>query len=217
MTTPTLPELIITAVNARLLDLHVCLPARVETYDPAQQKADVKPLLKKRYNADGKPAELPVIASVPVQWPSAGNGSAYIHLPIKSGDLGMVIFCERSLDNWLSGTGQIVTPDDPRHHDISDGIFIPGVRPFGTPLADVPADNLRLQNSLLRIELDPSGKISIEGAADELLTVISDVIGHVAGATVVIPGGSSAGTYPLDPAAVASLTADKTRIDGLKR
>ena len=38
---------------------------------------------------------------------------------------------------------------------------------------------------------------------------------NVIGATVVIPGGSSAGTYPLDPATITALTLDKINLQTL--
>ena len=47
--TPTLSEIIKNAIDARLLDVHVSMPARVERYTHNLQKADIKPLLKKKY------------------------------------------------------------------------------------------------------------------------------------------------------------------------
>ncbi len=212
-TTPTLAEVIREIIKSHFFDLHTTMPARVEKYDPATQKADVKPLLRKKYRAADAATEIPVIPSVPVQWPSAGGGDAYIHLPLKTGDLGMVIFCERSIDTWLSGDGQITAANDPRHHDLSDAVFIPGVRPFKAALSDVSADNLVIQNDILRIELDPSGKISIEGATKELLTVLSGVLDHLISAKVLTLWGAS----PFTTDTIASFTQDKTDLNTLKR
>ena len=101
----TLAQIMRDAILSQLYDVHVCLPARVEKYDAGSQKADIKPLLKKRYKVEAKDTDLPVITDVPVQWPSAAGGSAYLHLPLAAGDPGMAVFCERSLDAWLQGTG----------------------------------------------------------------------------------------------------------------
>lgn len=209
------------AILSQLLDLHVALPAVIETYNPAQQKADVKPLLKKRYKSASQATDLPIIPSVPVQWPSGSAGKAFLHLPLAKGDLGIVVFCDRSLDAWLAGDGKSVDVRDPRHHHLSDAVFIPGVRPFARAMANIPENNAVLQNDLMRIEMFPDGKISITGAGSELLTVlagalgnISDAIGHAASATVLVSSGSSAGSWPLSPGSVSALNADKAALDG---
>ncbi len=210
--TPSLRELLGNEIKSYMLDLHTAMPARVESYDSATQKADVKPLLSKKYRNSSVATEIPVIPSVPVQWPSSNAGAAYIHLPLKVGDLGMVIICERSIDTWLSGNGQIVSPQDPRHHDFSDSVFIPGVRPFKAALTDVSSDNLTIQNGNLRIELDSSGKISIEGASQEMVSVLSGLIGHLISARVLTPWGSS----PFTADTIENFTADKAALDTLK-
>lgn len=210
--TATLAYAIKEAIRAQALDLYAAMPARVEKYTSATQKADVKILLRKRY-LNGAPTEYPLIPSVPVQWPSAGGGNAYIHLPLKAGDLGMVIVCSRSIDNWLSGDGQIASPDNPRHHDLSDSVFIPGVRPFKAALADVSADNLVIQNNTLRIELDPSGKISIEGASEELLSVLAGALDHLIGAAVL----TAMGPAPFTAATINNLTSDSIKLNTFKR
>lgn len=214
--TETLGELLLQAINAGLFDVHTCLPAKIKTYDEATQKAEIIPLLKIKYKHKDTPTDLAIISNVPVQWPSADSGAAYIHLPLKVGDFGIVIFAERSLDTWLSGEGDSVSPDDPRHHHLSDAIFIPGVLPFKKALSISNPANMILKNNNMTIEIDPSGKIKIEGAAQELLAVIDSYMTNVIGATIIIPGGSSAGTYPLDPATVAALTQDQANLQTLK-
>ncbi len=208
----TLAQVLKDAITAKLYDVHVCLPARVETYDHSLQKADVKPLLKKRYKSTGE-TELPVVTSVPVQWPAAANKTAYLHLPLKPGDIGMLIFCERSIDAWLSGTGQIVVPSDPRHHNLSDGIFIPGLQPFGAPLENTRADNAIFQNGQMRVELDPDGKISISGATEEFLSIVDSMLDHLIGARVL---GGMGGT-PFLQTTIDNFTDDRARLATIKR
>ena len=214
--TQKLAEVLLQAIKSELLDVHTCLPARIEKYDEETQKADIAPLLKKKYKFEDTTVDLPVIANVPVQWPSANAGAAFIHLPLKVGDLGWVVFAERSIDTWLAGEGDSVSPEDPRHHHLSDAIFMPGGLPFKKALTISNADNMILKNNNMTIEIDPSGKIKIEGAAQELLTVIDSFMTNVIGATVIIPSGSSAGTYPLDPTTITALTLDQTNLQTLK-
>lgn len=209
----TLAQILRDAVTAHLYDLHVCLPARVEVYDAAKQKATIKPLLNKRYRQEHSDTELPVITDVPVQWPSAAGGSSYLHLPLAKGDLGVAIFCERSIDAWLHGKGQMVAPNDPRHHHLSDAVFVPGVRPFGAALADAGAQNAVLQNGQMRIELAPDGKISIRGAAEEFLTIVDSILNHLINAKVV----TAMGAMPFYHTTIADFEDDKDRLSEIKR
>ncbi len=211
--TPTLTECVKELIKSYVLDVHMALPVRVEKYDYETQKADVKPLLKKKYRNSDVATEIPVIPSVPVQWPSAAGGAAYIHLPLAKGDLGIVLMCERSIDSWLSGDGQITSPNDPRHHDLSDAVFIPGVRPFKAAMADVSETNLVIQNDSIRIEMDPAGKISITGATKELLTVLSGVLDHLISAKVLTLWGAA----PFTADTIANFTQNKADLVTLKR
>ncbi|MEW5803906.1 MAG: Gp138 family membrane-puncturing spike protein [bacterium] len=211
--TPTLAHVIREAIRSQILDLHTAMPARVEKYDPASQKADVKPLLRKKYKASDIDTEFPVIPAVPVQWPSAGGGKAYLHLPLKAGDLGIIIVCERTMEGWLCGDGQITSPKDPRHHNLSDAVFVPGIRPFKKALAGVSSNNMVLQNDKLRIELDPSGKVSIEGTSSELITVLVQVLTHLISAKVLTSWGAS----PFTADTIANFTQDKVQLTALKR
>jgi hypothetical protein len=209
----TLAQILREAITAHLYDLHVCLPARVEKYDAAKQKATIKPLLKKRYKEEDNDTELPVITDVPVQWPSAAGGSSYLHLPLAKGDLGMAIFCERSIDAWLHGKGQMVAPNDPRHHHLSDAVFVPGVRPFGASLNNTSAQNAVLQNGQMRMELAPDGKISIQGASQEFLTIVDSILGHLINAKVV----TAMGAMPFYHTTIADFQDDRDRLSTIKR
>lgn len=216
--TPTLEKILQDAIRSELLDVHTCLPAKVEKYDASTQKANVQVLLKRKYEADDEAINLPIINSVPVQWPSAGQGSAYIHLPLKAGDLGIVVFCERSIDFWLSGDqgdpGKILDPLDPRIFDLSDAIFIPGVLPFVHSLQNVSPDNLVIQNDKFRIEIAPDGTISLEGETEELLTIIDNLFTNLIVDARVL---TSIGPQPFMADTITKLTATRTRLRTLKR
>jgi len=214
----TLASILLDAIRRQMLDLRVCMPARVETYDHEKQRANVKPLLKKQYarsasTADTGPTELPVITDVPLQWPSAAGGDAYLHLPVVAGDLGVLLFADRSLDNWLSGSGQIVAPEDARMHHLKDAIFVPGLRPFGAPLSDASATNAVLQNNRMRIEMDPSGKISISGADEEFLSIVDSMLDHLINARVA----TAMGAMPFYHTTLSDLASDRARLATIKR
>jgi hypothetical protein len=198
--TETLAELLLQAIRAELLDVHTCLPAKIQTYDAETQKADVIPLLKKKYRFDDEPKDLPIITNVPVQWPSANNGAAYIHLPLVAGDIGWVVFSERSIDTWLAGEGDSVAPRDPRHHHLSDAIFMPGGLPFKKALSVSSATSLYVKNGDAEVELTGSGDINIFGGnvkieASTVIDALAATINLGSGAEKAVLGDTLASLY----------------------
>ena len=195
-----LAKVLLQAIKSELFEVHTCLPARIEKYDEATQKANIAPLLKKKYKFEDTPEDLPVITSVPVQWPSANAGAAFIHLPLKAGDLGVVIFSERSIDTWLAGEGDSVSPEDPRHHDLSDAIFIPGVLPFKQALSISNPDSLFVKNGDAEVELTGSGNVNILGGnvtldASTLIDILATTINLGSGAEKAVLGDTLASLY----------------------
>lgn len=61
----------------------------------------------------------------PVQFHSGGGFS--ITLPVKSGDEGMAVFAARAIDGWWD-KGGVQPQAEYRRHNLSDAIYIPGVR-----------------------------------------------------------------------------------------
>lgn len=136
--TPSLRGLLDRVLAQGLEGLRVSLPGRVEAYDPATQKADVQPLVKRRVvDAAGvtQVERLPVVPSVPVMFPGAGPYS--ITFPIAVGDVVLLVFADASLDLWLARGGE-VDPEDTRAHAHTDAIAIPGLRDFAHPVTPAP-------------------------------------------------------------------------------
>lgn len=181
----TLAELLRNAMQARASEIHVALPARVESYDAAKQTIDAKPLVKRVVESeDGELAEsLPVVPNVPVAFPRSGG--FFVSFPIKKGDTVLLVFCERSIDEWRS-RGAESEPQDLRMHDLSDAVAIPGVYADGDALADAHEDNMVLgEDGGTQIHIKPSsGEIHLgsENAAefvalaDKTDTEIGDII-----------------------------------------
>ena len=156
---PTLAEVIVKAIEARIFDLHTGLPARVLSYDPDSQSAEVQPLLNRVFlNADQEleTLEIPPLKNVPVQYP-AGNGW-HISYRLAAGDVVYLTFAERSLDKWLDTAGVLtVDPADSRKHDLSDAIAIPGIRTRSAAVPD-PGDDLVLgkEDGSIEVRLSPT-------------------------------------------------------------
>lgn len=167
-------DLIRAAIEARLATTHVAFPARVERWDAARNEVDVRPALDratKRIDGSILSESLPVIPSVPVQWPrSSGYGVTF---PLVVGDWVTVIVADRSIGEWRR-TGEA---GDPRHvgtHRLDGAIAVPGVYPDAAALSaeHVPDDGIRIGSltadgpfvlvSALGIEIkDPASGIRI--------------------------------------------------------
>ncbi len=154
----TLPDLVEAIVEHSLWDLHTCLPAKIVTIDYEQQKATVQPLIKER-NRDAKAndkglQDMPVIQGVPVIFPSANTG--ILTFPIKAGDIVLVVFSERSVDNFVFSDGvNPVDPDDFRKHNYTDAFCIAGLYPFKKALGIHPSD------AVLRMNVDTANECSV--------------------------------------------------------
>lgn len=210
--TPTLSKVVTEAIEARLTDLHVALPGRVEKFDKTTMKADIQPLLQRKF-ANGDLVDLPVITDVPVMFPR--TASAIISMPLKKDDTGLIICSERSLDTWVL-KGGIVDPKDTRKHDLSDGVFIPGLFPFSQP-SMAEDDVILLKNGLLgaalRIKNDGKFQLKNETSGFELISLLVDTLTEIISLTVLDP---LSGALPLTPDKVTAFTELKVKLETLK-
>lgn len=163
---PNLGEVIRIGAQVALSNAHTCLPAQVTRYDAAKQQADVKPLVRVTYlDEEGQEVitDLPVVPNCPVQF--AFGGGMTITFPIAVGDFGILLFAERSIDKWLTGSGQIVDPQFDHTHHLTDGIFIPGIRPFGAPRKTDPGNTI---------------SIGVDGGSFQGAALGADIASHLA-------------------------------------
>jgi len=142
--TPSMMDVVKAAIDKRQLEVHTCLVGSVEAYYPDKQMVDVSPQLRQTlFDSDGNEVEesFPVIPNVPVAWPSAGGFR--ITFPIVKGDTCVLWFCERSLDEWLENGG-VVTPIDPRVHDLTDAIAFFGINPKSKAATGASSEGITL-------------------------------------------------------------------------
>jgi hypothetical protein len=206
----TLQDLLARFRESMVADLHTALPGKIVKYDESTQKADVQPLIKERFVDEGgaqQVRDLPVIPSVPVQFPGAGGYR--ITFPVVVGDTGLMVFSEASLDKWLV-SGGTVDPADERRHDLTDAVFLPGLRDFGHALSSAPTDRatfgkdggLQIHIDGSKIRIGSNSPIDLEKAVcgDTLwnyLTSLTGLVVWLASHTHPTPAGaSSAPTTP---------------------
>ncbi len=139
----TLQELLRRSVQGALAEAAIgCLPARVESYDASKQQVNVQILVYDFHRDETGalvPAPVPVINSIPVQFPAGGG--YVLTFPIAVGDTGAIMFAARSLDRWLASSGDPVDPELYHRFAPTDAVYLPGVYPFGAPRTSAPTDH----------------------------------------------------------------------------
>lgn len=193
-------------INSQLYDLHTWLPCQVIQVR-SNQFVDIQPLLQRKM-IDGTSVSIPVLQNVHVAMP---RGTDYwLKLPVAVGDTGVALFCERSLDIWML-RGGVVDPADPRRHDLSDAIFIPGIYPKSGEVVGNATD-MTLHNGTAEITLQKSGKFKIKNNSQELITVLSSLVDDLINALVI----TGIGPQPFAPATLTALNQIKTNLTTLK-
>jgi len=178
MTTPS--DIIGQAINFQLSGVNTCLPAEIISYDFTKQKASVQPLLKVKFT-DGTIDPMPIIENVPVIFPSSKD--FHISFPLNEGDTVLLLFSQRSIDNWLSTGGEVV-PNDPRKFDLSDAIAIPGLRDFSQTSPAEDNTTFTLQLGSAKFKIDPSGTYCFKGATEELMSILDELFTAIEAITV---------------------------------
>lgn len=132
-------EAIALALEAFGRRVYKSLPAKVVRVDASKRSVDCKVLVMRPVidEEDARQIEsIPVIPSVPLALPP------FFAPPISDGSLvfggstlpatqGMLVWCDRSIDRWLSGSGQEVDPEVYHDNAPTDAWFMPGVFPYG--------------------------------------------------------------------------------------
>lgn len=95
--------------------------------DLSDLRVNVKPAINELY-ADGSTEEHLDILSVPVIMP--GSSTTLVSFPIQAGDTVLLVFSQRSMDNFKIGNGQPTQPNDARKFQAEDAVAIPGLFTF---------------------------------------------------------------------------------------
>ncbi len=169
---PSLTRAVDNAIQNELVGMNTAMPGQVVNVYASKCAVDVQPCLQRQYS-DGTITPLPIIPYVPLVFPRTSN--AWLTFPVAVGDYVMLVFSQRSLEQWLN-KGGVVDPQDPRKFAISDAVAIPGVYPFSRP-PTVDSANVILQNGTTKITLTPAGKFRFENTGgDEILNLISQLL-----------------------------------------
>jgi hypothetical protein len=141
-------EAIALALEAFGRRIYKSLPAKVVRVDASKRSVDCKVLVQRPFidETDARQVEsIPVIPSVPLALPPffcppISDGSLVFGGSILPATQGMLVWCDRSIDRWLSGNGQEVDPEVDHENALTDAWFMPGVFPYGAVPFALPQD-----------------------------------------------------------------------------
>lgn len=176
----SLADVIKRGIRAALVDVHTMIPGRVERVNMDGDKiksVDVQPLVKLGVLDEELQRQVETLPQVPncaVHFMGAGNYR--ITVPLQTGDTGMLVFSEASLDKWLA-RGGLVDPQIDHRMNLSDGVFVPGLRDFSNLWA-APADKMTIgKDDGPRIHIDGSQiKVGTDVAVDLDKPVLEDLL-----------------------------------------
>lgn len=135
-----------------LSDLHTCMPAEVVAVRSSdrdqRQFVDALPLQQREVvDENGEPISeaYPVLQMVPVGY--VQGGGFFMSVPLRIGDVVLLVFAERSLDSWIEnaipGAHSPVVPGDLSQHSLQGAIALPlGPAPRATLLTGVDATDM---------------------------------------------------------------------------
>ncbi len=147
-------------IESVLEGMYVALPGRIEKYDPKTRLATVQPLIQRQYKGEDKPSDLAPVQRVPIVQPRTAN--AQVRLPVAVGDLCLLIFADRAIDNWLAGDGTARAANDVRMHHEDDAFAILGAwPPGGKGVTDDDPNALVMQNKGAEVKIRDDGFVEI--------------------------------------------------------
>lgn len=209
---PELSELLLRAASAGAATVHVSIPAKVNVVrtDANGNITDVDcevTVYDWGYNEQGALVAAPVAIVPHVAVATPGGGGQRLTIPVQAGDLGHLVFFERSVDRYMAGSGVAVDPELYSRFNPTDATFVPGLRPFGAPWASWPSDHATLgaddgaqvhfRKNVITVG-DESGSKAIGLHGDEVdmgTWTVTPGAGPLAGAiasiSIVPPGGGA--------------------------
>ncbi len=141
-------------------NISCCMLGRIETYNAKNMTADVLPLHENST----------LLINVPVSFIRAG--SFFIRAPYKKGDIVLIVFCDKDIENILL-SGNVSKSNSSRKHSLDDAIVVGGIMPLTKNLPEehlndlvIAKDNLNSKIIMKEngdIEIKSNTKITVSG------------------------------------------------------
>jgi hypothetical protein len=216
------------ATRQVLEDLHTCMLGEVVGVRAggrdARQFVDVLPMQQRAVvDENGVPQSeaYPVLPMVPVGY--MHGGGFFLSVPLRIGDVVLLVYAERSLDSWIEqaipGAKTPVIPGDLATHSLQGAIALPcGPMPRATLLEGVDGTDMVVgtEDGTILLRFTAGGAVVLaEGTqyvalANLVATELGKLWTAVNGHTHVVPGGTAA-AQPTPIGSAGPVAATKTK------
>jgi len=159
-------------------EMHTAIPGHIESFDADTCEADVLPYGMFR-KPDGSLLAYPKLTGVPVYFmQGTGQGATFV-FPVKPGDECLLIFCEQTLDTWLTKAES----QTDLSFDLSNAIALVGLFARANPLVKVAVDRdaVIIDRGGTRITMLPSNQLEIIGNTSIVGTLTVSSNAHIRG------------------------------------
>ncbi len=116
----------------------------------------------------------PVLLDCPVLF--LGGGSGVLTFPVEEGDECVILFNDRDIDNWFSGSSDSAVAT-PRLHSTADALILVGVRSLANVVPEFSGSKieLRTKDGTSKVSIDPdTGDITVQSGENGLEFVVHD-------------------------------------------
>lgn len=168
-----LENVVNTAIDTALKEVHTCLPAVVTKVDSANQLIDVQPTIKRKLG--GELVNLPLMPNVPIRYFKSATFS--LTFPIEVDDHVLIFCSERSIDVWLT-EGGIKNPADIRKFSLSDAFALPMMYPQTDKIPSFNTTDLEIKTN------SGDTKIIVKASEDVEVVTTGEIKGQCATAVV---------------------------------
>lgn len=186
-------------IDRAMSRVNTCIPGIIQSFNSATQRAIVVPAIKVKIVIDNEIEyrEAPAIINVPVVFPFAGGFGCTF--PVSNGDSCLLIFSQRSIDNFLQSGGiqppEIDIPGS-RHHDMTDAFAIMGLTTNPDALGDWNSSGIELRNNAGTAKvIVQNDKVEL-AFGENLLTITSTGVQIVGNLHVLGTISDTSITYP---------------------
>lgn len=139
----------------------------IQSFNADNQTAEVSLNFKRVINNELR--EYATLIDVPCIVLNGGGGG--LTFPISKGDICIILFNDRDIDNWFV-SGSIMEPNSTRTHDMSDAIALVGINSEASKIIDYlqsgvklwyGGSNIKLENSTITVDNGAGGTVLVSG------------------------------------------------------
>jgi len=207
---PSLRDLMDTVKREVKIEINCHAVARIESFNPEKQTVEAKiSYTKTYYKKDGDGNLVPYAVAYPLllDCPAIiiGGGGGSLTFPIANGDECLILFNDRDLDNWVSGSNNS-QPEIPTLHSLSDGIALVGLRTYKGEPEEYDMERAVLEYNGAIVAVGKNGKVLVKNTATDLKAAIDSLV------TALDTFATSTSTAVIEPTLGPAATALKAAL-----